>query len=227
MEQHLLLEVPEEMIGRRLIGAAFAALMLLAADCCAILDGGLGLSADQLIDQSRGDYSPPLGMPASPQESRELWSQRSGIDFSQIGERLENNSSIISPESPAGVPSSTPIEVKPAPSSTMISTAEGMEGNWSMQLSDSKNRFMALRLYATGDAIFGTGSINDGIKTQRISTSGYLSGKNVSLDAVTSGEVNLYRFNLVRDGNSLFGQYRAFPAGGEAWSGMVQVVREE
>ena len=200
--------------------------MLLAADCCAILDGGLGLSADQLIDQSRGVYSPPLGMPASPQESREIWSQRSGIDFSQIGERLENNSSIISPESPPGAAPSQ-IEVKPAPSSKMISTAESMEGNWSLQLSDSKNRFMALRLYATGDAIFGAGSINDGIKTQRISTSGHLSGENVSLAAVTSGEVSLYRFNLVRDGNSLFGQYRAFPAEGEAWSGMVKAEREE
>ena len=214
------------MIGRRLIGAALALLVLLAADCCAILDGGLGLSADQLIDQSRGVYSPPLGMPASPQESRELWSQRSGIDFSQIGERLENNSSIISPESPPGAAPSQ-IEVKPAPSSKMISTAESMEGNWSLQLSDSKNRFMALRLYATGDAIFGPGSINDGIKTQRVSTSGYLSGENVILDAVTSGEVSLYRFNLEKDGNSLFGQYRAFPAEGEAWSGMVQAEREE
>ena len=226
MEQHLLLGVPEKMIGRRLIGAALAALVLLAADCAAILDGGLGLSADQLIDQSRGVYSPPLGMPASPQESRELWSQRSGIDFSQIGERLENNSSIISPESPARAPPSQ-IEVKPAPSSTMLSTAESMEGNWSLQLSNGKNRFMALRLYVTGDAIFGTGSINDGIKTQRVSASGYLSGENVSLDAVTSGEVNLYRFNLEKDGNSLFGQYRVFPAEGEAWSGMVQAEREE
>ncbi len=215
------------MIGMRLIGAALALLVLLAADCAAILDGGLGLSADQLIDQSRGDYYPNFGMPASPQESRELWSQRSGIDFSQIGERLENNSSIISPESPARVSPSTSIEVKPAPSSTMISTAESMKGNWSLQLSDSKNRFMALRLYATGDSIFGTGTINDGIKTQRVSASGYLSGKNASLDAVTSGEVNLYRFNLEKDGNSLFGQYRAFPAEGEAWSGMVQAEREE
>ncbi len=226
MEKHLLSGVPEKMICRRLIGEALVALVLLAADCSAILDGGLGLSADQLIDQSRGDYNPPLGMPASPQESREIWSQRSGIDFSQIGERLENNSSIISPESSAGAAPSQ-IEVKPAPSSTMISTAESMEGNWSLQLSDSKNRFMALRLYSTGDAIFGTGTINDGIKTQRVSASGHLSGENVNLDAVTSGEVNLYRFNLAKDGNSLFGQYRAFPAEGEAWSGMVQAEKEE
>ena len=215
------------MICRRLIGATLAVLLLLAAVCCAILDGGLGLSADQLIDQSRGDYSPPLGMPASPQESRELWSQRSGTDFSQIGSKLENNSSIISPESPARVPPSTSIEVKPATSSTLTPTAKSLEGNWSLQLSDGKNRFMALRLYATGDAIFGTGTINDGIKTQRVSASGYLVGKNVSLDAVSSGEVSLYRFNLVKDVNSLFGQYRAFPAEGKAWSGMVQAEREE
>ena len=211
----------------RLIGEALVALVLLAADCSAMLDGGLGLSADQLIDQSRGEYTPPLGMPASPQESRDLWSQRSGIDFRQIGEQQENNSSIISPQSPSRVSPSTQIESKPAPSSTMISTAESMEGNWSLQLSDSKNRFMALGLYSTGDAIFGTGTINDGIKTQRISASGYLSGENVNLDAVTSGEVNLYRFNLAKDGNSLFGQYRAFPVEGEAWSGMVQAEREE
>jgi len=210
----------------RLIGVALVVLVLLAADCCAILDGGLGLSADQLIDQSRGDYFPPLGMPASPQESRELWSQRSGIDFSQIGERLGNNRSIISPGSPAGAAPSQ-IDVKPAPFSTMMSTAESLEGNWSLQLSDSKNRFMALRFYVTGEAIFGTGTINDGIKTQRVSASGYLTAENVIMDAVTSGEVSLYRFNLEKDGNSLFGQYRALPAEGVAWSGMVQAEKEE
>ena len=214
------------MIYKRLIGAPFAVLVLLAADCCAILDGGLGLSADQLIDQSRGDYYPNLGMPANPQESREIWSQQSGIDFSQIGETLENNSSVVSPESRAEV-APTQIEDKTAPSSAMVSTAESMEGNWSLQLSDSKNRFMALRLYVSGDAIFGTGTINDGIKTERLSASGSLAGENVSLDVVTSGEVSLYRFNLIKEVNSLLGQYRAFPAEGEAWSGLVQANREE
>ena len=214
------------MIYKRLIGALLAVLVLLAADCCAILDGGLGLSADQLIDQSRGDYYPNLGMPANPQESREIWSQESGIDFSQIGEPLENNSSVVSPESRAEV-APNQVEDKTAPSSAMISTAESMEGNWSLQLSDSKNRFMALRLYVSGDAIFGTGTINDGIKTERLSASGSLAGENVSLDVVTSGEVSLYRFNLIKEVNSLLGQYRAFPAQGEAWSGMVQANREE
>lgn len=214
-------------MGRRLIGEALAVLVLLAADCSAVLDGGLGLSADQLIDQSRGDYYPNFGMPSSPQESRGLWSEKSGIDLSQLGKALENNSSILSPDSPARVSAAVTTEGNPAPSNAQKSTAEVLEGNWSLQLSDSKNRFMALRLYAAVDAIFGTGTINDGIKTQRASASGYLAGENVSLDAVTSDEVSLYRFNLVKDGNSMFGQYRAFPAEGEPWSGTVQAKREE
>jgi len=62
---------------------AFLIILLLACqNASAILDGGLGLSADQLIDQSRGDYVLDLGIPATPQQSREIWENESGIDFS-------------------------------------------------------------------------------------------------------------------------------------------------
>jgi hypothetical protein len=207
--------------------AFLAVLVLLAAHCSAVLDGGLGLSADQLIDQSRGDYILPSGMPENPQESRELWSERSGINFSNIAKPPENQSSSTLEKWAASGGSSSQTEVKPAPSSLVMSPAASLEGNWSLQLRDSKNRIMALRLFVSEDAIYGTGTMNDGIETQRVSASGSFIMGNVSLDAVISGDISLYRFNLAKDVTSLSGEYRAFPAEGVPWSGIVQGKRVE
>ena len=55
-----------------------AALAFFSHNVAAILDGGEGLSAEQLIDASRGVYIPFTGIPENPQASRDLWSKESG-----------------------------------------------------------------------------------------------------------------------------------------------------
>ncbi len=58
-----------------------ACLAMTLQNASAILDGGLGLSVDQLIDASRGDYVIDTGMPSTPQESRAIWENESKINF--------------------------------------------------------------------------------------------------------------------------------------------------
>ena len=68
-----------------LIALSLAILALFAVNACAIMDGGSGLSADQLIDASNGIYIPNTGIPENPQEARKLWSEESGINFTMPG----------------------------------------------------------------------------------------------------------------------------------------------
>jgi hypothetical protein len=77
---------------------SLAILAIYALRSSAILDGGLGLNADQLIDQSNGNYVINLGIPENPQASRKIWSEESGINFSKIG-NLSNGASATPQES--------------------------------------------------------------------------------------------------------------------------------
>jgi len=52
------------------IALTMAIIALFAANAGAIIDGGSGLSVDQLIDASRGIYVPKTGMPENPAASR-------------------------------------------------------------------------------------------------------------------------------------------------------------
>jgi len=63
---------------------------LFAINACAIIDGGSGLSVDQLIDASRGIYIPKTGMPENPAAARKLWSEESAINFTMPG-KLSGN----------------------------------------------------------------------------------------------------------------------------------------
>ncbi|HPT37345.1 MAG TPA: hypothetical protein PLZ44_03535 [Methanothrix sp.] len=74
-----------------LIVAITAIIALQINQSSSILDGGLGLNADQLIDQSNGKYHYSIGMPENPQDSREEWSEKSGIDFNKTGVLSKNN----------------------------------------------------------------------------------------------------------------------------------------
>jgi len=200
---------------------AFLIILLLACqNASAILDGGLGLSADQLIDESRGDYVLDLGIPATPQESREIWEKESGIDFSstenlglsastpqasrssvQTGQALEYSTESSSSMAP-GTPS---ISKEPSRGETISggaasgrngSLAASAAGNWTFRLRDSKTAILALTLYQSGGVVFGSGSMNEGGDTMRAQASGGIEGENMSLDVTTWGDMRLYRLSL-------------------------------
>lgn len=100
--------------------------------------------------------------------------------------------------------------------------ARSMAGNWSFYLEDDKNRVMALRLFQSEDAVFGSGTMNDGADTLRVLASGSLAGDELSLDVVSDGTTGLYRFNLTTRGSSASGRYVAFSSSGERWEGQAE-----
>jgi hypothetical protein len=215
---------------------------LFAIHACAIIDGGSGLSADELIDASNGIYVFNNGIPENPQASRKLWSEESGINFTmpgklsgngenpqearsavRTGEALSYQTASTVSESTvsAGDVSSGQAQAALLPQPT-VSPAASVAGNWSFRLKDSKNRFMALSLFQSESTVLGMGNINDGGDTLKVLASGSISADKLRLDVISSGIVNLYRLTLNLSGSSASGEYKAFSTKGETWIGTAE-----
>jgi hypothetical protein len=215
---------------------------LFAFNACAIIDGGSGLSADELIDASNGNYVFNNGIPENPQASRKLWSEERGINFTMpdklsgsgvnpqearstasTGEALSYQTASTVSESTvsAGASSSGQAKIALSPEPT-VSPAASVAGNWSFRLRDSKNRFMALSLFQSESTVLGMGNINDGGDTLKVLASGSISADKLRLDVISSGIVNLYRLTLNLSGSSASGEYKAFSTKGETWIGTAE-----
>jgi hypothetical protein len=206
--------------------------LFFAIDSSAIIDGGSGLSVDQLIDASRGTYVFNTGIPENPQEARKLWSEEKGINFTMPGKltgsgttpqetRSSANTGEVTSSQNASAASSIQAKAASSPEPT-ISPASRVAGNWSLRLSDSKNRFIAIRLFQSENTVLGTGNMNDGGDTLKVLASGSISTDKLNLDVISSGVVNLYRFSLNLSSLSASGEYRAFSTSGERWRGTVE-----
>lgn len=231
-----------------------AIIALFAANAGAIIDGGSGLSVDQLIDASRGIYVPKTGMPENPAASRNLWSEESAINFTMPG-KLSGNSTnpqasrsnvqtdealvyqtagnvslgqaiaTSSPEPVISPPSSPTPSPEASPDvSTAKSLAASVNGDWSFRLKDSKNSVLVLTLFQSGDTVYAAGTINDGGDTLKILASGFVTADKMSLDVISSGDIRLYRLRLDLSGNSASGEYRAFSPNRDPWIGIVEGV---
>jgi hypothetical protein len=225
-----------------LIGLVLVISALFTFNACAIIDGGSGLSADELIDASNGIYVFNNGIPENPQASRKLWSEESGINFTMPGKlsgsstnpqearssastgdtlSLQTASTINESTVSAGAASSGQAQAALSPQPT-ASPAAIVAGNWSFRLKDGKNRFMALSLFQSGSAVLGMGNINDGGDTLKVLASGSISADKLRLDVISSGIVNLYRLTLNLSGSSTSGEYKAFSTKGETWIGTAE-----
>ena len=215
-----------------LIALSLALLVLLALNAAAILDGGSGLSADQLIDVSTGVYIPDIGIPENPLAARKLWSLESGINFTSPGKLPESGSTPQASRSlgqtgeglqyqTESTMNTNPANGTAAMATNAISPAVDMAGNWSFRLRDSKTAVLALTLYQSESALFGTGSMNDGGDSQRVLVSGSVVEDGMNLDVISSGTVRLYRLALSGSLNSVSGEYRSYSTGGAPWMGIA------
>ena len=219
-------------------------LVTLCASNAYSIGDSVGKSADQLIDESNGIYSHDIYHPENPQEARTLWSLQHGTNFTMPDTVLENSTgtstgtrTITSPEAPlasedsSNGPQNQIAGATNAPQTTLTQgvgalNATSAAGNWSFRLRDSKrNRVLALALFQSYNAVFGTGRINDGGDTLEVMASGSVEGDKLYLEATSSGTIILYRLALTESGNTASGEYRAFSTGNETWKGLADGVR--
>jgi hypothetical protein len=227
-------------------------LVTLCASNAYSIGDSVGKSADQLIDESNGIRSHDVYHPENPQEARTLWSLQHGTNFTMPDAVVENS---IDASTGASTRASTSTRTSTIPEASLAfaDSSEGSQnqiagstnasqttlsqgvaetnatnaaGNWSFRLRDSKkNRVLALTLFQSYNAVFGTGRINDGGDTLEVSASGSVEGDKLYLEATTSGTIILYRLALTESGNTASGEYRAFSTGNETWKGLADGVR--
>ena len=205
-------------------------LALLSISAYSIYDS-TGKSADQLIDESNGIFEGPY---ETPQESREIWSKESGINFTMPSKEAGNGTTPEASRNSASAGEEIQYQTsrnaggtEPQADQEPASTSFDMAGSWSFELRDSKTRQLALTLFQSEDAVFGEGTINDGGDTLQASASGSVEGDKLNLDVTSSRTINLYRLALTMNGNTLSGDYRAFSADGQPWKGIVNGIRTE
>jgi hypothetical protein len=228
-----------------LIISALILTACLAANAAAIQDPGTvtvgaGESlADKLIEASNGPgvLVSNTGFAATPGESKKQWTNRTGVDFTMPESLSASGNSAKESRAAAEAVSSeqtedtadeeTPAaeETTSAEPETSSSGAASVGGSWSFTLDESTPKEMVLTLFQSGDAVFGTGSINMGDSTLVVAASGSANSDSMDLDVTSIGTISLYRIALNLDGDSASGSYDAFAASGETWTGNAQGVR--
>lgn len=192
-------------------------------------------SADQLIDSSNGIVQPLIDtrFASNPQASRTVWgmdkgansavsSSLPGSDTNPQDSRAKVGTTVTDLDQAENAQNTTET-LSDQTSSTPSATAAS--GSWSFELKDSTLKEAVLTLFQSGDAVFGTGSMNNGNDTLVATASGYIDSDQLYLDITTLGSINLYSLSLTTSGDSVSGDYTAFSADGRSWTGSAEGTR--
>jgi len=195
-----------------------------------------GLSADELISGGEVEIlTPPAGQAATPKLSRELQKNKSSLDWtmpstltgggdsaksSRTQAELSGEETVASNAAEETTPAantSADTELPPAPPEVIT-----MSGNWYFTLNDSVVRDLALALFQNGTDVFGTGKIKEGNNTQDMTVSGAITNGAVELNLVSTNPIVQYKLNLNLNEDYATGEYQAFSASGESWTGSAE-----
>jgi len=218
-------------------------LAFLASNVHAIQDAGSvtvdqGQSlADKLIEESNTGsvYKNDAGFAPTPKAQRELEKNKSSLDWTMpstlsgggdsakasrtqaeaSGE--ETVDSTAAEETTPAANTSTDTELPPAPPEVIT-----VSGNWYFTLNDSVVRDLALALFQNGTDVFGTGKIKEGNNTQDMTVSGSITDAAVVLNLVSTNPIVQYKLNLNLNEDYATGEYQAFSASGESWTGSAE-----
>ena len=131
-------------------------------------------------------------------------------------------SSLVQNKTPATRPAvnvAEPAKISPAGIATV-------SGSWSLKLDDNASKKADLTLFQSGDAVYGTGNMNQGANsTLQAAASGTVTGSRLNLNLVSLGKVGLYRFSLTISKDSVTGSYSALTPGAPQFTGTAKGER--
>jgi hypothetical protein len=80
-------------------------------------------------------------------------------------------------------------------------------GSWTLTLNDLAKRYLKLNLYQSGDAVFGSGELEDSGVTTPVSAGGSVLGNRLALFVIPAGSQNMFRLSLTIQPGSMNGDY--------------------
>jgi hypothetical protein len=224
---------------KRLILTSLILLGFFAANTQAIQDAatvtvGQGESlADKLLDSSLGAgvYSNSQGMAPTPQKSRELQKNKTTLDwempsslagFGSSAKSSRDKAETMSNETASGDETSATNQSELSPSEPAVASAGG---SWSFELNDSSKKYASLALFQNGKYVYGVGNMREGNNTHQVAASGSVQDETMDLDIISLGTISLYKQALHLNGDSASGDYQAFSASGDTWTGSAEGLR--
>ncbi len=199
--------------------------------------------ADKLMDTSNtGIMTGDTRFAPTPSKSRKVWANKTGVNFTMpsklstganSAKESRNQAEAVAETQDQTVNNQDTTETAPADTSdqtptqtsdqtTSSSSTGALAGSWSFELSDNTLKELVLTLFQSEDSVFGTGSMRDGNNTLLVAASGSVDGDKLNLDLTSFGTINLYRLTLTSSGDSASGDYKAFSAGGQSWTGSAK-----
>ncbi|MDD4161376.1 MAG: hypothetical protein PHW87_02730 [Methanothrix sp.] len=194
--------------------------------------------ADEMI--SAGEvavYKNPSGFAATPQEQRELEKNKSSLDWTMPSTLTGGGNSAKESRTQAestdeeAAASTAAEETAPAANTSATTDTElppvqteavSAGGNWYFTLNDTVARDLVLTLFQKENDVFGAGMIKEGNNTIEVTVSGAVSDAALELDVVSMNPISRYKLMLDLSGNLATGEYQAFSATGDSWTGSVE-----
>lgn len=173
---------------------------------------------------------------STPQKSRKIWQNESNTTnwtmpstLSGTGTSAKESRSMAETQSSSAAAEET-TSLAPEISSTetapaATTAAASIAGSWSLKLSDSVERQADITLFQVGDVLFGAGNLNEDNSTLQVAASGSILGEEMNLDITSTGPISLYRLALNLSRDSAAGDYNAFSASGDSWTGSASGTR--
>ena len=113
-----------------------------------------------------------------------------------------------------------------APAKISNAGMANVSGSWSLELDDKASKKADLTIFQNGNAVYGTGDMNQGANTTlQAAASGTVTGSRLNLNLVSLGKVSLYRFSLTISKDSVTGGYSAFTPGESQITGTAKGMR--
>lgn len=200
--------------------------------------------ADRLLEQSSdpAKYANELGFAPTPKEERERQKNKTSLNWSmpssltgggnsakasrsqaesQNADAAEDTTAGATASENANAEVSSGTELPPAASSASVA------GLWSFELNDTAQKYAVITILQNGDELSGEGSLREGNDTLQAAVSGSMQADKMNLVITTLGTITQYKMALNLSGDSAIGNYTAFSAIGESWTGRADGLKTD
>jgi hypothetical protein len=232
----------------RLLLLSMLALAYFATNAQGVLDPGeVSLNpgeslADKLMEQSANpeEYKNEMGFAPTPKLERERQKNKTSLNWSmpssltgggnsakasrdlaesQNADTAQDTTTNTAASENANAEVSSGTELPPAAASASVA------GLWSFELNDTTQKYAVITILQNGDELSGEGSLREGNDTLKTAVSGSLQADKMNLVITTLGTISQYKLALGLSGDSAIGNYTAFSANGDSWTGSADGLK--